>query len=55
MEVIVLKYVQLVCITLFMKSSANCEQLMADSKDSSNIRISACAAECLNTNETFVS
>lgn len=48
MEVIVLKYVQLVCITFFMSGNVNCAQLMIDDKDMTNLKLSACVAECLD-------
>lgn len=48
MEVIILKYVQLVCITFFMRSNVNCAQLMIDSKEQTNLKVSACVAECLD-------
>lgn len=47
MEVIVLKYVQIVCITIFMQGNANCAQLMSHSEEMSNLKVAACAAECL--------
>lgn len=55
MEVIVLKYVQLVCITFFMSSNVNCAQLMIDDKEMTNLKVSACVAECLVQNVTDVS
>lgn len=57
MEVIVLKYVQLVCITLFMSSSnnVNCAELLV-SKELNHLKLSSCIAECLDVNrQTYVS
>lgn len=48
MEVIVLKYVQLVCLTFFMRNNVNCAQLMIDTKEMTNLKVSACVAECLD-------
>lgn len=55
MEVIVLKYVQLVCITIFMQSSANCAQLMSLSEENNNLKVAACAADCLKMEINYVS
>lgn len=52
---IVLKYVQLVCITIFMKNNANCAQLMSQSEEMNNLKVAACAADCLNDNINYVS
>lgn len=56
MEVIVLKYVQLVCITIFMRNNnANCAQLMGRSEEMNNLKVAACAADCLKANWNYVS
>lgn len=53
MEVIVLKYVQLVCITVFMRN--NCAQLMRQSEESHNLKVAACTADCLQSQINYVS
>lgn len=55
MEVIILKYVQLVCITMFMSNNADCAELMGKSERMTNLRVAACAANCLNINKAYVS
>lgn len=55
MEVIVLKYVQLVCITIFMRNNANCAQLMSNTEEMNNLKVTACAAECLHVAMNSVS
>lgn len=53
MEVIILKYVQLVCIMIFMRNNSDCPQYMSRSEEMNNLKVAACAANCLN--ETNVS
>lgn len=48
MEVVVLKYMQIVCITIFM-NNANCAQIMVKSEEMNNIKVAACAADCIKT------
>lgn len=55
MQVIVLKYVQLVCITFFMRNNVNCAQLMIDTKEMTNLKVSACVASCLDQHVSSVS
>lgn len=55
MEVIVLKYVQLVCITLFMSNNVNCAQQMIDYKEMTNLKVAACLAKCLDQKVASVS
>ncbi|CRK86777.1 CLUMA_CG000609, isoform A [Clunio marinus] len=61
MEVIVLKYVQLVCITIFMGNNANCAQLMIGTEQMNTLKVASCAARCLkygsnsNLNECYQS
>lgn len=55
MDVIVVKYVQLVCITVFMRNNANCAQLMSQSEEMNNFKVAACAADCLQTEMNYVS
>lgn len=55
MEVIVLKYVQLVCITVFMRNNANCAQLMSQSEEYNNLQVAACTADCLQSQINYVS
>lgn len=55
MEIIVLKYVQLVCLTFFMRNNINCAQLMIDTKEQTNLKVSACVAECLDLHVAYVS
>lgn len=56
MYVIVLKYVQLFCITVFF-NSLNCDQLLLhnDREDRELYITAACVAKCLNSNITQVS
>lgn len=55
MEAIVIKYVQLVCLTIFMQGNADCAQMMGHSEEMNNLSVSACAASCLNTRANYVS
>lgn len=55
MEVIILKYVQLVCITIFMKNNAECAQFMSRSEEINNLKVAACAANCLKLDVDYVS
>lgn len=54
MGIIVLKYVQLVCITLFM-NNVECAREMMDLRDMGNLKVVACVADCLKTSENYVS
>ncbi|KAG5673371.1 hypothetical protein PVAND_003427 [Polypedilum vanderplanki] len=47
MGVLVIKYVQLICVAFFVKNS-NCAPI--DKEVASHLKISACIAECLNVN-----
>jgi hypothetical protein len=55
MEVIVVKYVQLVCLTLLMSNDGNCAQLMSQTEESNNNKVSACTADCLKNEIETVS
>lgn len=55
MEVIIVKYVQLVCISIFMSGNSNCATVMSQSEEANNLKVSACAASCLNNVTNYVS
>jgi hypothetical protein len=55
MDVIILKYVQLVCFSIFMRNSGDCAQLMSSSEEMNNLKVSACTANCLKTEINYVS
>jgi len=55
MNVIVLKYVQLICVTIFMQNNANCAQLMSLSETMNNYKAAGYIAECLRENDNSVS
>lgn len=55
MELVVLKYVQLVCITIFMQNNANCAQLMSQTEEMNNIKVAACTANCIDLDRSYVS
>jgi hypothetical protein len=55
MELIVIKYMQLVCITIFMQNNADCAQLTTQGEEQNNLRVAACAANCLQTSPNLVS
>ena len=56
MEVIILKYVQLICITMFFTNNANCDKLdMKNTQSDQNLfKTAGCIANCLE-NQTMVS
>lgn len=49
MQVIILKYVQVLCITVFFSNNINCDKLLVHNKheDQQLYRIASCAARCL--------
>lgn len=49
MQVIILKYVQVLCITVFFSNNINCDNLLVhnEQEDQHLYRIGSCAAECL--------
>ncbi|XP_055631009.1 tyrosine-protein kinase receptor torso-like isoform X2 [Toxorhynchites rutilus septentrionalis] len=49
MQVIILKYVQVLCITVFFSNNINCDKLLLhnEQEDQHLYRIGSCAAECL--------
>lgn len=49
MGAIMLKYVQLLCVAFFMKSSS-CSAIQLKSQGEPNLKIAACIAECLPRN-----
>lgn len=55
MEAIIVKYVQLICVTIFMGGNANCATLMGKTEESNNLKIAACVADCLKTELNYVS
>ena len=55
MEVIVIKYVQLVCLTIFMSNNASCDQLMIQSEQMNNYKVAACVGDCLKAEISNVS
>lgn len=55
MEVIVVKYVQLVCLTILMSNDGNCAQLMSQSEEANTLKVSACTADCLRNEMNYVS
>jgi hypothetical protein len=46
MGALVLKYVQILCVSFFLKNS-NCKALVKVSEDVNNFKQAACMAECL--------
>lgn len=55
MEVIIVKYVQLICLTIFMGGNYNCATLMSRTEEMKNLKVTACAARCLKTDGNNVS
>ncbi|CAO1431629.1 unnamed protein product [Diamesa tonsa] len=47
MQVIILKYVQLFCLTMFLSNNANCAELVIDNEVQKSYKVSACMALCL--------
>ncbi|XP_021699627.1 tyrosine-protein kinase receptor torso isoform X1 [Aedes aegypti] len=49
MQVIILKYVQVLCITVFFSNNINCDKLLVhnEHEDQQLYRIASCAAQCL--------
>ena len=47
MQVIILKYVQLFCLTMFLSNNASCAELVIDNEVQKSYKISACMAYCL--------
>lgn len=47
MQVIILKYVQLFCLTMFLSNNANCAELVIDNEVQKSYKVSACMAFCL--------
>uniref|UniRef100_A0A1Q3EWZ1 receptor protein-tyrosine kinase n=2 Tax=Culex tarsalis TaxID=7177 RepID=A0A1Q3EWZ1_CULTA len=54
MQVIILKYVQVLCITVFFSNNINCDKLLLhnEQEDQHLYRIGSCAAECLTEDDT---
>ncbi|XP_062544610.1 tyrosine-protein kinase receptor torso-like isoform X2 [Armigeres subalbatus] len=57
MQVIILKYVQVLCITVFFSNNINCDKLLAhnEHEDQQLYRIASCAARCLADGGTHTS
>lgn len=53
MQVIILKYVQVLCITVFFSNNINCDNLLLhnEQEDQHLYRIGSCAAECLTEDD----
>lgn len=53
MQVIILKYVQVLCITVFFSNNINCDKLLLhnEQEDQHLYRIGSCAAECLTEDD----
>lgn len=47
MQVIILKYVQLFCLTMFLSNNADCAELVIDTEVQKSYKVSACMASCL--------
>ncbi|CAO1431696.1 unnamed protein product [Diamesa serratosioi] len=47
MQVIILKYVQLFCLTMFLSNNANCAELVIGNEVHKSYKVSACMANCL--------
>lgn len=47
MQVIILKYVQLFCLTIFLSNNANCAEMVIGNEVQKSYKVSACMANCL--------
>lgn len=55
MELVVIKYMQLVCLTIFMQNNADCAQLTTQAEAQNNLKLAACSANCLKDDPSLVS
>lgn len=56
MDVIVVKYVQILCISVFFSNSANCDPaiIQKDHENKNILPVAGCMAECLERDITMV-
>lgn len=55
MELIVIKYMQLMCISFLMQNNADCAELTTQGEARNNLKLAACSADCLETAPNLVS